>query len=269
MKETHNHTEAENTISFDSKETQLRRQTLLVHLRELRKVMIISAVSIVVGFLVVFFVFCEQLITFLTESIRAEGIEIIYTALTESFSVQAKASFVAGFILAAPVVLWQIWSFIIPALYKKERMMFTVLYLVAIVLFAVGVVFAYTIVFNMAVRFFLVTGENLATPMISIAKYVDFLFSFILPFGVIFELPIAIIVLVKAELITVETLKKYRKYVIFVIFILAAVLTPPDVVSQVMLAMPLVVLYEVGIVIARVMRVKRKKEGEKIGSASV
>jgi len=238
---------------------QLRRQTLLAHLRDLRKMLLISGAAILVSFVVIFFGFAEQLVEFLIGTIRAQNVEIIYTALTETFSVQAKASLIAGVVVAAPIVLWQVWAFVVPALYKKERLTFTLLYLAAILLFVAGVLFAYVIVFNMAVNFFIVFGENLATPMLSIKTYVDFLFSFILPFGVVFELPIAIAVMTQTGLITTATLTKYRKYVIFGIFILSAILTPPDVVSQVMLAVPLIFLYEVGIIVSRVIRVRKKK----------
>ncbi len=235
----------------DAKHNNLKKQTILEHINDLRKLIVISVGSIFICFLIIFLGFSEQLMNFIIDPLKNKGIEVIYIAIAEAFSIQMKTAFVAGTILASPIVIFQIWYFIRPALYKDERLKFTLLYISAIILFATGVIFAYTTVFHIAVRFFLISGEALATPMISIDRYVNFLFSFLIPFGVVFQLPIAIIILTQNELISLESLKKYRKYVIFTAFVSAAIITPPDFVSQIMLGVPIVILYEVGIIISR------------------
>lgn len=255
----------ETAVSTPQSETELRQQSLLEHLRDLRRVLIVSACTLTVAFLIIFFAFAEPLVKLLISYITDRGLEVVYTAMTETFSVQLKASFIAAFVAAAPVILWQIWGFIVPALYQKERRIFSTIYLIAIALFALGVVFAYFIVFNSAVNFFVMTGTNLAVPMISINSYVSFMMSFVLPFGIIFEMPLVVVVLVRTGLVKVETLTKIRKYVIFIAFIIAGVLTPtPDIINQLMMGVPLVILYEAGILFARLVErgKQKKKEAE-------
>ena len=139
--------------------------------------------------------------------------------------------------------------------------MFRILFFVALILFLTGVVFCYRYVYELALNFFLVAGENLATPMLSIDKYVGFLFSFILPFGVVFELPVAIYMATRMGWVDHQKLSAWRKYVFFGIFVIAAILTPPDVVSQVMLGVPMYLLYEVGVQVSRFTR-KHRRDGD-------
>ena len=127
-----------------------------------------------------------------------------------------------------------------------------------LLLFLMGVVFCYRAVYMLALDFFLVSGENLATPMLSIDKYVGFLFSFVLPFGLVFELPVAIYMLTRVGLVNYEMLSKTRKFVILAIFVIAAILTPPDVVSQVMLGIPMLLLFEVGVQVSRFVKPRER-----------
>lgn len=241
------------------KEERGTYKSLLEHLTELRKVLIISLVALSAAFIIVFITCSPQLISFLTTPLKERGIEIIYTSLSESLTIQVKVSFIAGGVIAAPIILAQVWKFIGPALYPNERFTLSNLFLIAIILFVAGILFAYYVVFNMAVQFFLVTGENLATPMMSLDKYVSFLFSFILPFGVMFEMPVVSVILSRLGFITAAAMARSRKYVILIIFVVAAVLTPPDVVSQVLMALPLVALFEISVLICRIIEKKRRQ----------
>lgn len=226
-------------------------QPLISHLMAFRKLVISILVSMLVGFVISFYFLCEPLMKFITSPIEARGVQIIYTAVSEAFTTQLKLSLVAGVVLASPFIFYQLWAFIKPALYESEIRLFRVLFFVALFLFLAGIAFCYGYVYELALNLFLVAGEDLATPMLSIDKYVSFLFSFLLPFGVVFELPVAIFIAVRMGLVTVSQLTSSRKFVFFGIFVLSAILTPPDVISQMMLGFPMYVLYEVSVLVAR------------------
>ena len=232
-------------------------QPLLYHLLALRKVLILCAVAILIGFVGSFYFLCTPLMHFITRPIEARGVEVIYTAVSEALATQLKVSLVAGVVVVSPFLFYQIWMFVKPALYDNEIRVFRILFVLALGLFLLGVTFCYRYVYGLALNFFLVAGENLATPMLSIDKYVSFLFSFILPFGVVFELPIAIYMAARVGWVDYQKLKRCRKYVFFGIFIFAAILTPPDVVSQVMLGVPMYVLFEIGVQVSRFTKNRR------------
>ncbi len=224
---------------------------LLSHLLALRKVLVVSAIAVAVAFFAVYSLFIDPLMAWIVSPIQARGIDVIYTAMSEALVTKFKVALIAGAVAASPVVIWQIWGFIKPALYPHEKTRFRVMFFVALFLFLTGVTFCYFAVYTLAVDFFLVAGDNLARPMLSIDKYVGFLFGFILPFGVAFQLPVAIYITTRFGLTNHQMLASKRKYVILGIFVLAAILTPPDVVSQIALGVPMVLLYEIGILVAR------------------
>ena len=236
------------------KETTSDAQPLMQHVLALRKVLLVSLGAVLVGFVVVFYLFCGPIMGFITAPIEDRGITLIYTAMSEALITQLKVSLVAGVVVASPVIVWQVWSFIKPALYDHERKAFRFWFFVALILFLLGIVFCYCSVYTLAVDFFLVAGENLATPMLSIDKYVSFLMGFLLPFGLAFQLPVVIYLTTRMGLTTVQMLTSKRKFVVLAVFVAAAVLTPPDVVSQLMLAAPMLILYEIGVLIARVVK---------------
>lgn len=240
--------------------SSLPRETLLAHFKALRNMLVISAIAVGIAFLVIFLGFSQPLMSFLRQPLTDRGVMVVYTALAESLTTQMKAAFVVGFIIASPVVIWQVWKFLKPALYPQEGKVFISLFFVAVLLFLIGTVFAYIIVFNMAISFFLISGEGIATPMISIDSYVNFMFGFILPFGLMFELPIAMTILANMGILKAASAVKARKFVVFAIFVVAAILTPPDVISQVCLGVPLVILYEAGIIAARMAEKKRERK---------
>ena len=227
------------------------KASLLSHLLELRKVLVISFISIAVFFLIVYSFAIEYIMNFMISPIKERGIEIIYTAMSEAFITKLKVAFLVAVILSSPVIIWQIWSFIKPALYPKEKKAFKIIFFVAVILFLSGIIFCYSAVYMLAVDFFLIAGDNLATPMLSLDRYVGFLFGFILPFGAAFQLPVFLYVTTKIGLTNYKMLASKRKYVILGVFTLSAILTPPDVISQIALGVPMVLLYEIGIQISR------------------
>jgi len=226
-------------------------QPLITHLMAFRKLVISILIAVLIGFVVAFYFLCDPLMKFITSPIEARGVEIIYTAVSEAFTTQLKVSLLAGIVVMSPFIFYQIWAFVKPALYDNEIRLFRFLFFVALLLFLIGIVFCYCYVYELALNLFLISGENLATPMLSIDKYVSFLFSFLLPFGVVFELPVAIFIATRMGVVSHKQLTASRKFVFFGLFILAAILTPPDVISQIMLGMPMYVLFEVGVMVAR------------------
>lgn len=164
-------------------------ESMLSHLMALRKVLLISAAAVLIGFVLVFYLAIDPLMAQILAPIQARGIQVIFTTMSEALVTKFKVALLAGMIIASPVVIWEIWGFIKPALYPQEKRKFRLLFVLALLLFLTGVVFCYFAVYSLAVDFFLVAGDSLATPMLSIDKYVSFLFGFLVPFGVAFQLP--------------------------------------------------------------------------------
>ena len=217
----------------------------------LRRAVVVSVVSVLAAFVLVYLLAVDYLMAWIINPIKAKGIEIIYTAMSEALITKLKVSFVAAVILSSPIIIWELWSFIRPALYPREKRMFKLMFGIALTLFLLGVTFCYGAVYMLAVDFFLVAGDNLAVPMLSLDKYVGFLFGFILPFGAAFQLPVVLYLTTRMGWTSYESLTSARKYVILAIFTVAAILTPPDVLSQVALGMPMLVLFEVGVQVSR------------------
>ena len=232
-------------------QSQDQKQSIFVHLAALRKMLVVSAATIAVAFFLVFYFAADTLMTMLLSPITARGIEVIYTAMSEALATKMKVSFIASVVVVSPVIFWQIWAFIKPALYPHEKRSVRLLFAVTVFLFLLGVAFCYGAVYMLAVDFFLVSGENLAVPMLSIDKYVSFLFGFVVPFGLAFELPVALYLTTRFGLTSYQTLAPKRKYMILAVAVIAAILTPPDVVSQIMLSVPILLLFELSLQICR------------------
>ena len=235
------------------------KQTLLEHLSALRRVLLISAAAIGILFVLVFYFAVDPLMGWILAPIEARGIEIIYTAMSEALLTKMKVGLIAAIVAASPIIVWQLWSFIKPALYAYERALFRLLFFVALLLFLTGVAFCYGAVYMLAVDFFLIAGENIAVPMLSVDKYIGFLFGFVVPFGLAFELPVALYMTTRMGLTNHRMLVQKRKFVILAIAIIAAILTPPDVVSQLMLGIPMLVLFEVGVLVTRFVKPREKE----------
>ncbi len=230
------------------------KQTIIEHFEELRKSIIISVVAILVAALACFN-YNEQLLNIVTLPLRSINQRLIVTGVTEAFFVKLQISILAGFVIAFPIVAWSIWRFLKPALYPHERKYIYILFPITLILFATGVLFSYFGILPLVLKFFVyIAGENLET-MFKVDQYVSFVMSFSIPFGLVFELPVITFFLTKIGVVKPEMLSKNRKYALLIIVIAAGALTPgPDPISQVMMAVPVYILYEISIVVAKLAR---------------
>ena len=229
------------------------KMTFLEHLGELRTRIIWSLIPTVIGLLVAFR-FSDLIIKFIARPLTARGSQLVFLSPTEAFWTSMKISMVAGVCLAMPVILWQVWAFVAPGLHRHERRFAGPFVIVGSLLFLGGGAFALFVVVPFAVSFLVGFGQAQGIKdMISVSNHVDFVIKFTLAFGLVFELPLAITILSMMGLVTPQFLSRNRKYAILLNFIIAAVLTPtPDVLNQTLMAGPLCLLYEVGILSARV-----------------
>lgn len=217
------------------------------HLGELRGRLIRSFIAVAAGF-VLCYAFAAKLLAFLW---RPVGRELVFIAPTEAFFAHLKVAFLAGLVLAWPYICYQLWAFVSPGLYKEERQ-YTLPFVVgATAMFLLGGAFVYTLILPYGMAFLLGYGNVYLQPMISVGAYVSFALRLFIAFGAIFELPLVVVLLSKLGLVTPQMLAKNRKYVIVLSFLVAAILTPPDVFTQVLMAVPLLVLFEVSIWLAR------------------
>lgn len=220
-----------------------REMTLVGHLGELRRRIIVSVVSVVIGALAAYY-YIDELMRFVT----APAGKLYFMSPAEGFFAYLKLAVFAGFMLALPVVLWQVWAFVAPALTSGEKKWAIIMVPGAALLFFTGVAFAYLLVWPAAVKFFLGFGSESLQPMLSLGQYLSFLLSFILPFGIIFNLPLALLVLAKMGIISSNFLAKQRRMMILVAFIVGGIITPtPDIFTQTMMAIPIIMLYEASI----------------------
>lgn len=234
------------------------------HLDELRKRIIICIVAVAVGFLGSYF-FAEQIFDILIKPLKAElppDSMLIFTGLPEAFFVYLKLSLFGGILLASPVILWEIWCFVAPGLYDQEKKYVYPFVIFSTVFFAAGVSFGYFVVFPIAFKFFMGYTSELIKPLPSIKEYLNFSCKLLFAFGVVFELPLFILFLAKIGLVNEEMLRSKRKFAILGIFAVAAILTPPDVVSQILMAFPLLVLYEISVLVAKYFGKKEEVEEE-------
>lgn len=233
---------------------------LLEHLLELRKRLTISVLAILVGFLGCYG-FAEEIFAFLVQPLRqilGPDARMIYTGLHEAFFTYLKVSFFAGLFLAIPVIFIQFWKFVAPGLYDHEKQTFLPFLIITPVLFFLGGGLAYQFVFPLAFKFFL----GFATPTIealpSIKEYLALVIKLMFAFGLVFELPVGLLLLIKTGAISTKGLMEKRKYSIVIAFVAAALLTPPDPFTQVFLAIPIMAMYEISIFLGR--RIERNRE---------
>lgn len=230
----------------------------LVHLEELRKRIVIMLIAVGVGFGLTFS-FSEKILLWLARPLKAK---LVFLSPTEVFWVNLKIAFFAGLVLVIPVVLYQVWAFISPGLFEKEKKYALPFVILSTSFFAMGVLFCLFVVLPFAMRFLMTYKTQHLVAVISVGNYVDFVIKFLLAFGLIFELPLAITILAKMGVVTPKFLARNRKYAILINFIIAAILTPtPDIFNQLLMAGPLCLLYEFGIISARIFT-KKKKEVE-------
>lgn len=227
-----------------------KKLTLIEHLEELRKRLIISLVALFWGMLLTFIFWQDQVYSILMAPLNNLGRELVLLTVTEGFMLQIKIAFLGGLIIASPVILWQIIGFVLPALYKRERKTFWLIFISSILLFILGILFAYCYVLGVGLEFLLINCSGDFVSMLSASKYLSFTLCFLVPFGVAFQIPIVTYIFTKLGILTPKKLRQNRSYIIVTIFIIAAILTPPDVFSQIMLALPMLFLYEVSIIIS-------------------
>ncbi len=221
--------------------------SLVDHLQELRKRLIVCVVVVLAASIACYF-FAVDLVHIIT----APAGKLYYMNPAEAFFTYLKVSFFAGFLVSLPVVFYQLWAFVVPALTKQERTASLFLVPASLVLFFIGLAFSYFLVLPAAISFFIGFATEDLQPMFSIGQYLSFVISFMLPFGFVFELPLFIIVAAKLGVIGSGFLVAKRKMVIVLSFVVGAVVSPtPDVFSQTMIAVPLMILYELSIFIVR------------------
>lgn len=241
------------------------KMSFLEHLEELRARLVRIVIAIVLGFAVCI-AFGERVFSVLSAPITnllPKDTTLVFTALPDPFFVYLKVAFIAGIFLALPYVLYQLWLFVYPGLLESERHLALPFIIVATLLFYVGALFAYFVVFPAAFKFFLGYQTPELRPMISIRDYVSLVMLLMLAFGVVFETPIVIVFLGLLGVFNSSQLKKGRRYFIVVAFIISAMLTPtPDVINQTLMAVPMMLFFEVGIQVLRLFEKRRKKEEE-------
>jgi sec-independent protein translocase protein TatC len=255
------------------------KMPFLAHLAELRQRLIWGVVAVGVG-IVASMAFSRHLLAFVMRPLSVDLIlqrrppfllqrpkatppEVIFTAPAEAFWAHLKVALLAGVVLALPVVLVQVWRFVEPGLLPKEKKFALPFVLLSTISFAVGLAFCYVVVLPGALNFLLSFDPNLK-PMLKVGEYIDFSVKFLLAFGLIFELPLGITIAARLGMVTPRFLARNRKYAILLCFIAAAILTPtPDIFNQLLMAVPMYLLYEVGIIAARIMARRREAAKDK------
>jgi sec-independent protein translocase protein TatC len=245
----------------DADAEELAEGTLLSHLVELRTRLLKISAAIVVVFIALL-PFSKKIFSLVSEPLRdvLPGKEMIATGVASPLLTPFKLTFFAALFIAMPVVLYQVWAFVAPGLYRKEKRFAIPLLASSIVLFYLGIAFAYFVVFPLMFGFFTSIAPEGVEVQTDITQFLDFVTTIVFAFGLAFEVPIATVLIVWTGLVSVEKLSRARPYVFLGAFIVGMFLTPPDVFSQTLLAVPVYVLYELGIVMARVFAVREEPE---------
>jgi sec-independent protein translocase protein TatC len=229
------------------------QETFISHLIELRSRLLRSIVAVIVVLLCLF-PWAKEIYAVLAAPllrVLPAGATMIATDVTGTFLVPLKVTLMAAFLVALPYVLWQMWAFVAPGLYQSERRLALPVLVSSFVCFVAGMAFAYFVVFPVAFGFFAGYAPAGVTMMTDIDKYLSFVLTMFIAFGITFETPVVVIVLVHFRVVSLTKLRSIRPYVVVGAFIVGAVFTPPDVVSQLMLAVPLCLLFELGLLLAR------------------
>ena len=237
----------------------LAEGTLVSHLLELRSRLLRAVVAVAVVFVPLVF-FANEHFTLIAHPLiekLPEGTSLIATSVVSPFMTPLKLALIAALFVAMPFVLYQVWSFIAPGLYRHEKRFALPLFVTSVFLFYAGVSFAYFVVFPLMFAFLTATAPEGVRMMTDMASYLDFALLLFFAFGIAFEMPVATVLLVLSGLVSVEKLRANRGYVLLGIFVVAAFLTPPDAISQTFMAVPMYILYELGILLAVFLRRQR------------
>jgi sec-independent protein translocase protein TatC len=249
-----------------SSETQNNQSQapLVSHLIELRNRLLKSVLAILICFLALYTI-ANELYLAISEPLRAllpEGSSLIATEVASPFLAPLKLTFFVAVLISIPFTLYQAWAFIAPALYKNEKKLAIPLLVSSVLLFYGGVAFAYYVVLPLVFGFFTSVGPSEVTVMTDINSYLNFVLKLFFAFGVTFEIPIATYLLIKAGVTSVASLSKKRPYIILGCFVMGMLITPPDIFSQTLLAIPMWMLFEVGLLAGRTVKVEEEKPGE-------
>lgn len=237
-------------------------EELKPHLVELRKRLGISVASVIVAFIICFS-FWNPLLAWMTAPLKAvlpEGSNIIFTSVQEPFFTAMKVGFFAGLILSLPVIFWQFWLFVAPGLYENEKKYVIPFVLAATIMFLCGASFCYYVVIPLGFHFLVNFGGQLFTALPSIGEYVGFFTKLLIAFGIAFELPVVTFFFAKLGLVNGSQLKGFFRYGVVIIFIFSAIVTPPDVLSQFLMAVPMMLLYGLSIYIASVVNPEKSDD---------
>ncbi len=229
-------------------------EDLKPHIADLRKRLMISGATLIVAFFACFFIY-EPILNWMmvpVEAVLPKGSQMVAVEIQETFFTALKVAFFAGFIVSLPVIFWQLWLFLAPGLYEHEKKLVIPFVLFATLMFLMGASFAYYVVVPFGFEFLVAFGSQVVTVLPSIGKYVGFFTKLLFGFGVAFELPVITFFLAKIGLVDDQMLKDFFKYAVVLIFVLASLLTPPDVLTQFLMAGPLILLYGVSIWIAKI-----------------
>lgn len=249
---------------MSDQEVDGKEQGFISHLLELRD-RLLRMVVVILVFFVLLFPFSEEIFTYFAQpllELMPDGTSMIATGVTSPFLVPFKLVLMLSVLLSLPYTLYQVWAFIAPGLYKHEKKLVAPLVFSSVMLFYCGIAFAYFVVFPLLFGFFIAIAPEGVSVMTDIGQYLDFILAIFFAFGIAFEMPVATFLLVQAGVTTVESLSAKRPYIIVGVFVIGMFLTPPDIISQSLLAIPMWLLFEIGLVASRVVEKNKQEESD-------
>lgn len=244
----------------EEREEELKTMGFLDHLEELRSALIWSIVAWLATSIIIWF-FSRHVLDFLLKSIPVES--LYFHAPTEAFMIRLKLSFILGFLVSFPYILFRIWAFVAPGLFSREKRVVIPLVFPSTILFYVGVVFAYWILIPIVLDFLIKFGTDMLSPLLSVGKYFGFVARLCFAFGLVFQLPLVIVFLTSMGMISARALLRQWRWAMIIIFVAAAVLTPPDPTSQLLMALPLVFLFLGSVILSIVIEKRMQKDKDK------
>jgi len=233
--------------------------TIVGHLSELRKRIIVMALAIVIGSFISYN-YIDLIVTLIIRP--AQDLRFIYLNPPDLFLAYLKISIISGITLASPVIVYQVWRFVAPSMTRKQCFQIILVIFMSTFFFATGAVFAYHVIIPFSLAFFTKMSRAEVEPLFSFSSYAGFIGSLVLSFGLAFQLPILIMLLTQLNLLNPKVLKKFRKYFVLIILIVSAVLTPPDVISQCLLAVPMFILFEFSVLISSLISRRKRKQSK-------